>query len=253
MSSVDVLTVGRGPGLVVIPGGTRRARHYRVLADELSGAHTVHLIDRRGRGGSPPQGAGYGLDQEVDDVLEVLDETGSRQVLGHSFGGLVALHVALRRDLDRVIAYEPAVSVHGSLPVDWVPRYTELLARGRDATAMVHFLHALGFLPDGPMPVAMVWLMQRLTAEGRATRQVLPTVLPEFRAARAADSDGSRYAAITTPTLLLGGGRSPAYLTEALDVLAVTIPNAKKIILPEFDHNAPDLSAPKAVADLIRA
>jgi hypothetical protein len=32
-----------------------------------------------------------------------------------------------------------------------------------------------------------------------------------------------------------------------------TIPNARLVVSPEFDHNAPDLSAPKAVAELIRA
>jgi len=35
MSSVDFLTLGRGPGLVVIPGSTRRARHYRALAETI--------------------------------------------------------------------------------------------------------------------------------------------------------------------------------------------------------------------------
>ena len=54
MSSVDVLTIGSGPGLVVIPGGTRRARHYRALAEALADTYTVHMIDRRGRGASPP-------------------------------------------------------------------------------------------------------------------------------------------------------------------------------------------------------
>jgi pimeloyl-ACP methyl ester carboxylesterase len=253
MSSVDVVSVGRGPGLVVLPGGTRRGRHYRALADALADTHTVHLVDRRGRGASPPQGPGYGLEQEVADAVEVLDETGSRRLFGHSYGGLVALHVALGRALDRVIVYEPAVSVHGSIPTAWLPRYVDLLARGRDATATIHFLHALDFLPDGPLPTTAVWLMQRLTAEGRATRQLLPSVVREFEAVRAADSDGSRYRTLASPTLLLGGERSPAYLREALDLLAVTIPEAKLIISPEFDHNAPDLGAPREVAELIRA
>jgi len=213
----------------------------------------VHIVERRGRGASPPQGPDYGLDQEVADTLEVLDETGSGQVFGHSYGGLVALHTALRRDLDRVIAYEPGVSVHGSMPTDWAPRYERLLAEGKDASAMILFLSRMGFVPDGGMPTLLVWLLQRLTAEGRATREVLPTIVREFQEVRAADSDGSRYAGITAPTLLLGGGRSPAYLQEVLPLLVDTIPNAKLVMAPKMDHNAPDLSDPKAVAELIRA
>jgi pimeloyl-ACP methyl ester carboxylesterase len=253
MSSVDFSSIGHGPGLVVLPGGTRRGRHYQAFAEALSDRYTVHLIDRRGRGASPPQGPDYGIEQEVVDAVEVLTETGSRQLFGHSFGGLIALHVALRHDLDRLIVYEPAISVDGSIPTGWVPRYTELINAGRDAPAMVHFLHSLGFMPSGPATVAAAWAMMRLTAEGRSTRAVLNTVVPEFRVVKAADSDGSRYTAITAPTLVLGGGRSPAYLQEVLPLLVDTIPDAKLILTPEFDHNAPDLSAPQAVADLIRA
>jgi pimeloyl-ACP methyl ester carboxylesterase len=239
--------------LVVLPGTTRRARHYAALAEALSEAYTVHVVERRGRGRSPAQDASYTLDREISDALEVLSETGSRQIFGHSFGGLIALHVGLRTDLDRVIAFEPGVSIEGSMPHSWMPRYQRLLARGRDARAMVHFLHTHEFIPGGPAVIAGVWAMQRFTDEGRATREVLPTVVPEMTATRALDSDGSRYAAITAPVLLLGGGRSPAYITQILPLLAETIPDAKLIMTPEFDHNAPDLSAPAAVADLIRA
>jgi pimeloyl-ACP methyl ester carboxylesterase len=253
MSSVDVHTVGRGPGLVVLPGSTRRARHYTALATALSSAYTVHVVERRGRGRSPAQGPDYGLDQEVADAIEVLTETGARQVFGHSYGGLVALHAALRTDLDRVIAYEPAVSIDSGMPFAWLPRYERLLADGRPARAMVHFLHSLDFMPSGPIAVASVWAMHRLTAEGRATRAVLPTVITEMRVAREMDSDGGRYAGITAPTLLLGGGRSPAYIQEMMPLLAESIPNGKLVVTPEFDHNAPDLGAPAAVADLIRA
>ena len=86
-----------------------------------------------------------------------------------------------------------------------------------------------------------------------ATREVLGTVPAEFHVALELDSNGGRYSAVTAPALLLGGGRSPAYLLEALHVLLETIPGSKLVVTPEFDHNAPDLGAPKAVADLIRA
>ena len=253
MPSVDVTTTGRGPGLVVVPGGTRRARHYAALAAALADAYTVHVIERRGRGRSPEQGADYGLDVEMADVVEVLEETGARQIFGHSYGGLIALHVALWAELDRVIAYEPAVSVDGSIPSGWLPRYEELLARGHHARAMVHFLHTMGFMPGGPLSTAFAWGMQHFTAEGRSSRELLRPGAREFQAVFDADSDGSRYAAITAPVLLLGGGRSPAYIQEVLPLLTETIPNAKLVVTPEFDHNAPDLGDPAAVAELIRA
>ena len=253
MASVDVVTTGQGPGLVVLPGTTRRARHYQALAAALADSYTVHVIERRGRGKSPAQGDDYGLEVEVGDALEVLEETKSRQLFGHSYGGLIALHAALRTDLDRVIVYEPAVSVHGSLAWQWVPRFEELLAAGREARATVHFWHALDLMPAGGIATAAVWGMLRCTAEGRDLRRVLPTVAPEFRVAHELDSEGNRYSAIAAPVLLLGGGRSPAYIQEVLTLLADTVPHAKLVMTPEFDHNAPDLGGPAAVAELIRA
>jgi pimeloyl-ACP methyl ester carboxylesterase len=244
MSSVDVLTVGKGPGLIVLPGGTRRAHHYRALAEALADTHTVHVVDRRRDGD---------FERQVTDAAGVLDGTDSAQIFGHSFGGLIALHVGLRRDLTRLIAYEPGVSLHGSIPAGSGPAIERLLSRGKDATATVTFLHTMGFIPGGPAAIAMMWLMQRLTRSGRELRSMMPTVPPELRAIGDLDSDGSRYAAITAPTLLLGGGRSPAYLKEVLPPLAEIIPDAKLVITDQFDHNAPDLSDPKGVARLIRA
>jgi len=253
MASVDVVTTGQGPGLVVVPGGTRRARHYQAMAAALADTYTVHVIERRGRGKSPAQGSDYGLDVEISDLLEVLEETKSQQVFGHSYGGLVALHAALTTELDRVILYEPAVSVHGSIAWDWLPRFEQLLAEGKDARAMVTFLHALDMMPSGPVVTAIAWVMQHFTAEGRAVREVLPTAATESRVVHQLDSDGSRYSAVTAPTLLLGGGRSPAYLQEVLILLGETIPDNRVVITPEFDHNAPDLGDPAGVARLIRA
>lgn len=109
------------PTLVIIPGTLRRAHNYDALAAALGREYTVHILERRGRGKSLPQGPDYGLDQEVDDALALMDSTGATQIFGHSYGGLVALHVALRRDVERAIAYEPAVSIDRSLAFGFLP------------------------------------------------------------------------------------------------------------------------------------
>jgi pimeloyl-ACP methyl ester carboxylesterase len=109
-TSISFLSTGQGPALVVIPGNNRRAHHYEALARDLAATHTVHVIDRRGRGLSGPQGPDYSIDQEVDDALAVVDQTGAELAFGHSYGGLIALHVALRRRLAALTVYEPGGS-----------------------------------------------------------------------------------------------------------------------------------------------
>jgi pimeloyl-ACP methyl ester carboxylesterase len=243
MSSVDVRTVGQGPGLVVLPGGTRRAHHYDKMAAALADRFTVHMVDRRGRGASPPIDDDYSLETEVRDALEVIEETGSEQVFGHSYGGLIGLHVALHRDLERLILFEPAVSLDGGFDLTW-------LKPVKNARDYALFLTTMQFMPRTPAAVPLLWTLLKVNRDIRA---MLPTIEPELRQVAALDSDGSRYVDVATPTLLLGGGRSPAYLTDILPMLAGILPRAKAIMIPECDHNGPDLSGPEKVAALIRA
>ncbi|MFI7538249.1 alpha/beta fold hydrolase [Streptosporangium sp. NPDC049376] len=199
-TTIAFLSQGNGPGLVVIPGNNRRAHHYGVLARELSDTYAVHVIERRGRGLSGPQGPGYGVETEVDDAVAVMERTGSDLVFGHSYGGLTALHLGLRRRVAALMAF-----------------------------------------------------MMLSGAEGRDMRAMMATTPAEIGEIGRLDSDGTRYAGIASPALLLGGEKTPGYLTGVLPRLAEVMPDARYVISRGLDHNAPDLNAPQAVAGQIRA
>ncbi|MFI6599393.1 alpha/beta fold hydrolase [Nonomuraea sp. NPDC050536] len=254
-ATIAALSVGQGPGLVVIPGNNRRAHHYQALAQELSGAHSVHVIERRGRGQSDPQGPDYSVETEVDDALAVMDHTGAGLVFGHSYGGLIALHLGLRRRVAALVVYEPGVSIGGSFPAHWLPSFTRLLEEGRHAAAMAVFLKATRLTPigDAPTPVfrALAFMLLR-GADGRDTRAMMATTPAEIREIIRLDSDGARYASVDSPTLLLGGDKSPDYLTRVLPYLGHIMPDARHEILPGLDHNAPDLNAPAVIAERFR-
>ena len=255
-TTIGVLSHGTGPGIVVIPGSTRRARHYDGLAAALGDRFTVHAIDRRGRGASGPQGPGYSIDDEVEDALAVLDGTGSEIVFGHSYGGSIALRLAQRRRLAALIAYDPGVSLNGSFDLRFLPSFTASVEHRRFATAMATLMTGLGLRPLGNAPrfayTTMAWLMMH-TGEGADLRETLRAVPAEAGQIRDLDSDGSQYATITTPTLLLGGGRSPEHIRYALAELDRIIPDSTLLISASLDHNAPDLTAPAIVAGLVRA
>ncbi|MET9315220.1 alpha/beta fold hydrolase [Kribbella sp. NPDC003505] len=253
VDDVAVMSLGAGPGVVVVPGNNRRAHHYEKLARELAGAHTVHVVERRGRGASAARGTAYSVDSDVDDVLGVLEHTGARVVFGHSYGGLIALHVGLQRQLDALVAYEPGVSLDGSFDAGWLETFTQQLARGRHVAAMTTFLKGTDLAPfrKAPLLWALSFLMLR-GAGGRETRDMMPTTPAEIAEIARLDSDGSRYAAIASQTLLLGGEKSPAYLTGVLPRLTAILPNAEYAILNGLDHNAPDENAPETIAQQIR-
>ncbi|WP_214416193.1 alpha/beta fold hydrolase [Sphaerisporangium fuscum] len=255
-TTIAFLSHGHGPGLVVIPGNNRRAHHYGALAQRLSDTYTVHVIERRGRGRSGPQGPGYGVEAEVDDAIAVMERTGSHLVFGHSYGGLVALHLGLRKKVAALMVYEPGVSIEGSFDARWLPSFTRSLQEGRHTSAMATFLKGTRLAPigDAPAPVfrALAFLLLH-GGEGRDTRAMMATTPREIGEIARLDSDGTRYAGVASPTLLMGGEKSPAYLTGVLPRLAGVIPDARHLILPGLDHNAPDLNAPDVVAGQMRA
>ena len=250
VGGVAVESFGSGPGVVVVPGTNRRAHHYASLARALAGAHTVHVVERRGRGESSPRGTSYSVETDVDDVLEVLERTGSRVVFGHSYGGLIALHAGLRQALDALIVYEPGVSLDGSFDLGWLEAFRRKVDDGRFVSAMTTFLKRTELLPFRATP--LLWAISVLLLFGREERDLMPLTPAELGEIARLDSDGTRYAGITSPTLLLGGSKTPEYLTGVLPRLAALLPKAEYAILPDLDHNAPDESAPDEIARQLR-
>ena len=253
-TAIAFQTRGRGPGLVIVPGNNRMAHNYDALAELLSTAFTVHVMERRGRGASGPQGADYRLEKETTDLSRILDATGASRVFGHSYGGLVALQCARHEPrIERLAVYEPGVSIAGSLDTSWLPRFEEEEARGRQATAMAVFLRGTRLLPFSlPMPLMTVFAQIMLSgSDGREMRQLMHTTPNEMREIVSHDSDGAEYAEVQVPTVLLGGSKSPRYLTDVLGRLAALMPSARAEIVDGLDHNAPDLNAPERIATLL--
>src|SRR5690348_9510455 len=115
---IGYLSVGTGPAVLVIPGVLSMAADYLAFARALGEHFTVHIIERRGRGVSSPQGDQYSIDQEWDDLRAVQRETRAAYFVGHSFGGLVTLEAARGNSaLKKIAVYEPGVSIDGSIPM----------------------------------------------------------------------------------------------------------------------------------------
>jgi pimeloyl-ACP methyl ester carboxylesterase len=248
--------IGQGPAIAVVHGGFRAAEHYRALAAALSPRFTVVAYDRRGRGASGPAPARDGIDVELADLEAVLRATGATRVFGHSAGAVIALEAALRLPvIQRLAVFEPPISAE--LPVAWVPAFERALAADDLARAMVLLIDGLQM---GPRHIPL-WLLAlpirvllRLRGETRRELGVLLRSFPrDLAMARALPPGLERYRRLACPTLLLGGGKSPAYLKTALDRLAAVIPHVERAELPAAGHNAPDQDAPEEVAARLAA
>jgi pimeloyl-ACP methyl ester carboxylesterase len=251
-------TPPRAPSLIVVGGAMRTAQEYLPLARQLAQACTVYVVDRRGRGDSGPQGAEYGIEKECEDLLAIQAATGATAAFGHSFGGLVVLETAKRSDVfTRITVYEPGVSIAGSIPVGWMPRYRQLLEQGDERGAFAHFVRGSGHAP-GPTALMPLWYLRAIlrvvirSRQWARMRPLLSANLAEHQQVLALDSTLGSYAAITAPTLLLAGAKSPAFTSTALlAALNAAIPNSSTRILDGLDHNAPDEKNPRLVAQAV--
>lgn len=110
-----------GPPVLVVHGVTNTGARYRRLAEEMLPEVRVLAPDLRGHGLStwePP----WSVEQHVADLLATLDAQGLDRVVvvGHSFGGLLSLHLAATAPgrVRRLVLLDPAVA----LPADRAER-----------------------------------------------------------------------------------------------------------------------------------
>ena len=100
------------PNLILIPGGPGLSSHSIRGFDLLSKSFNLHYIDFPGANGQP-----YERDYLFEEISEVLKEyverlSGNAFVLGHSYGGLLAVDVALKTDVSGIVCVATPFTAH---------------------------------------------------------------------------------------------------------------------------------------------
>jgi pimeloyl-ACP methyl ester carboxylesterase len=251
-------TIGSGEGLILVGGAALTARDYLPLAQILALSYTVHVLDRRGRGASGPQGPGYSIETECRDLLALQRHTGATLVFGHGYGGLIALETARRWNVFRKITvYEPGLSIDGSIPLGWLAEYRQRLAAGDPRGAFACMISQAGYAPGSltAMPPRVLRAFLRLHTPKQLwqeTEPLLHAILAENeQIAYLDDGTADRYADIGSPVMLLGGSMSPAFSIAGIDALNCVIAGSAREIVDGLGHNAPARKPPLAVAQRI--
>ena len=254
-TAVEYLSTGSGPHVIVIHGVLAVASDLTAFAALLARRHTVHLVQRRGRGGSGPQGDRYSIARECEDIEAVRERTGARLIFGHSFGGLVALRAACgNAAFDAAAVYEPGISINGAIPVHWLDRARREVAAGANFEAFITFARGVDPNKTGlvPRPLLRV-IVRRMFPPAELLQNVtlMPQAINEYAEAGRLDARFADYREITAPTLIMRG-KAGANSRQAVAAasLAQTIPQSETRIFPEFDHFAPE-KQPSQVADAV--
>jgi pimeloyl-ACP methyl ester carboxylesterase len=120
------------PVVLLIHGLTDSVESFDGMVAELTPEHTVVTYDRRGWGRSREDPPPTSLADHAQDAIDALAERRAT-IVGHSYGGVVALMVAVQRpDLVASLAiFEPTVPF-----TDWWPDHDEMMRRSADLKPM---------------------------------------------------------------------------------------------------------------------
>ncbi len=254
-----------GPGLVLNHGGMQTSQSFVTLATLLSDAYTVLVPDRRDRGRSRGGPAVYDIERACEDVDAVLQKTGAHDVFGLSSGAVITLNAALRSpNIRRIAVYEPPMPYPGQpSQTEWMEKAERAIAAGELATAMSWLIHGTGdddLMQRFPRLALVPLFAFAIRAEaGKKSDdfvplgELIPTFLTDMHLVKQMTDRLDDFRAVKTPTLLMGGERSAAWLKEALSAVERTLPTSRRVLLPNIGHIAADNSGtPGRVAEELR-
>jgi pimeloyl-ACP methyl ester carboxylesterase len=238
---------GAGPPLVLVPGlaggfellgplARLLANDFQVISYQLRGEDDCFALRRR-----------FDLTDLVLDLREFLDWFGLERppVLGVSFGGVLALELAIRQPhrLQALITQGVGARFERGLlqqVAGWVLSRYPLPA---DSPFVNQFFNLLFGARQPPGP-----LFEFVTRQCWQTDQGV--MMHRFHLVESFDP-GPRLDAFRVPTLLMAGDRDLLASPQSLRDLAERIPNARRIDLPGCGHLA-FVTRPARVADEVK-
>jgi pimeloyl-ACP methyl ester carboxylesterase len=235
----------RGVPIVLLHATLSTSVQLAGLARILAASSPVLALDRRGSGDSPqPAARPLDVSVHVADVGALLDHEGvtAAILVGHSFGGVVALEAAARLR-GRVMAV-----------VAWEPPYGPLADGGTRAQFTAVALATERAHATGGAAAAAATFLDGVAGDG--AWEALPERSRAFLAAQGdgacADAaltglDAGGLGRIDVPVSILTGTASEPFYAPIARVVVARVPGAHLVALDRLRHTAP-ISDPEPVA-----
>lgn len=246
---IAVFSMGSGPPLVLVHGTTADHRTWRVSGPLLARRHTIHALDRRGRGASG-DAAEYAIDREYADLVAIVDAIaaesgGSVPVVGHSLGGRIGLGAATRTStIDRLVVYEGAPAPPGDSyeSPGLVPRLREHLAQGDPAGTLATFMTEVVGMTEADLDrfrADPVWPLRVAAAH---------TIVRELEAAASPAASLDVLGVVAIPVLQILGGASAPIFGASVRALDDRLRDGSVVTIADARHAAHHTHAAAFVA-----
>jgi non-heme chloroperoxidase len=232
---------GSGAPVVLVHGSVSDYREWAEQMSPLARRYRVIAYSRRYHWPNPSPGADAdaGVEVQADDLAAIIKAMGAApaHIVGHSFGGAVALNLTLRHhELVRTLVLaEPAVSgVLGNI--------SENDPVSKDSQA-VRAEMKQAFETGDAERIVRTYAARVAAGEfekaSAAIRQMLLTNVPAFRL----DFNSKRppftcdeASRVSVPVLVMSGGRSALGLQRIAETATRCMKGAKLVTLPQATH-----------------
>jgi pimeloyl-ACP methyl ester carboxylesterase len=252
---IGALVEGRGTSVVLLHSSMSSKHQWRKLIDCMRDRHRLIAIDLHGYGetSQPWSVDCFALNDEVllvESVLTSVLQSDERfHLVGHSYGGVVALQLAQKHP-QRV----RSLSLFEPIPFHL---FTNCDAAMAEVNSMRRQLEASLGTDDGRSGAACFidyWsgggAFSRMPEDRQALMgKLLPKTVVEFQSVARERLRGDAYQRIVAPTCLISGSSSPSLAHTATSILAGLLPTARHHQIPA-GHMAP-LTDPSLVNPII--
>lgn len=258
--TVGYLVAGGGPTVVLLPPGASTASVWRGVGERLEGDHRTIAVNPAGYGATHPwpQAPALKIADEAAAVAAILDaESADHRVhlVGHSYGGVVALDLALAAPgrLASLVLIEPAAYAVleaagetalaeevGKINGDFI----SAVRAGRAEAAIAGYFDYYNNAPGA-------WAKLEPRARSRFVGHAA-NVAAGLAATHANPSRLEDYAGLETPTLVLAGALTDPLHARLSRLVAAAVPGAALDTVAGAGHML-SLTHPQEVARRIAA
>lgn len=263
-TNIEYTESGMGERLLLLYDCQGSDEERETLLMMLEKSYNVFCPERRSWLYNGIRRGKYSMELECSELLEFMEEKEIGYLFGHGYGAVVAMHLALRYPLKKMVLFEAYLTCFRNL--EWIPKFSRLIEKEDYFGASAVFLKSLGgikrVIPFSLMKIFLKVLfeitifpedeaeqeavkiicyedpqedaMWKKTVYERKRRNYARTVKQigiSVGAALASEPELAELTGIKTKTLIICDCGSEPYVFQSADELAERIPDSRKIVV----------------------